>query len=265
VSTRDGYKHGTPCWVDHSSKDPAAAAKFYGGLFGWETEDQMPPDAPGHYFMATLNGRDVAALGMGQAEDAPPMWNTYIWVDSADEAATRAQTAGGTPTGEPFDIFDAGRMAVLQDHAGAWFCIWQAGNRRGAGIVNEPGAWCWSELQTRDAEGSKRFYGEVFGWRAIPIERDGDEYTTWQLPDSGEDRPIGGMSQMTDDRWPAEVPSHWSIAFAVSDTDAVAADCEERGGGVAMPPFETPFGRTSVLLDPLGASFAVIRLTDATG
>jgi uncharacterized protein len=30
------------------------------------------------------------------------MWNTYFWVDSADEAASRVRAAGGVVT-EPFD------------------------------------------------------------------------------------------------------------------------------------------------------------------
>lgn len=262
MSERDGYDNGVPCWVDHSSTDPGAAAEFYGGLLGWETEDMMPPGSPMRYIMCRLRGRDVAAFGSQQAEGAPPMWNTYVWVDSADRAVEQAQAAGGSAMVEAFDVFDAGRMAVLQDQAGAWLCVWQAGTQRGAGVVNEPGAWCWSELATRDPEGSERFYGEVFGWQAVTTDLGGgNDYTLWHRAgdDPQEASPLGGMSVMGD-RWPAEVPPHWSIAFAVDDADARTARAQELGGSVTMAPFDTPVGRTAVLADPLGAPFSVITL-----
>src|SRR3954471_5217170 len=113
---RDGYIPGVPCWIDTSQPDPEAAVDFYRGLFGWEFEDVMPPDAPGKYFIGRIRGGDVAAVG-SQGEGAPPqaVWNTYIWVDSADEAAAKVREAGGQVVLEPFDVMDAGRMAVCTD------------------------------------------------------------------------------------------------------------------------------------------------------
>jgi uncharacterized protein len=99
MSERDGFEHGVPCWVDHSSADPQGAADFYGALFGWEAEDRMPPEAPGSYFMCRLRGRDVAALSSQQSESARATWNTYVWVDSADEAVERAKTGGAAGQG----------------------------------------------------------------------------------------------------------------------------------------------------------------------
>ena len=93
---RDGYIPGVPCWVDTTQPDPEAAVDFYSGLFGWEFEDVMPPGSEGKYFIARLRGGDVAAVGSIPA-GAPPiaMWNTYIWVDSADETASKVRDAGG--------------------------------------------------------------------------------------------------------------------------------------------------------------------------
>src|SRR3954467_5257096 len=128
MAERDGYPAGVPCWIDTSQPDPEAAVAFYGGLFGWQLEDVMPSDAPGKYFMARLHGGDVAAVG-SQGEGPPPqaVWNTYIWVDSADETAAKVRDAGGRVLTEPFDVMDAGRMAILADPAGAAFCPWQGG------------------------------------------------------------------------------------------------------------------------------------------
>src|SRR5215469_14654338 len=93
---RDGYIPGVSCWVDTSQPDPDAAVAFYSGLFGWEFEDVMPPGSPGRYAIARIRGDDVAAVG-SIAEGAPAMatWNTYVWVDSADETAAKIQAAGG--------------------------------------------------------------------------------------------------------------------------------------------------------------------------
>src|ERR1700746_689714 len=131
MRTRDGYLPGGPCWVDTSQPDPDAAVAFYGGLFGWEFEDVMPPGSPGRYFIARLGGGDVAAVG-SQPEGSPPMaaWNTYIWVVSADAAVSKVLNAGGRVVMEPFDIMDAGRMAVCTDPAGAAFCVWQGNPHR---------------------------------------------------------------------------------------------------------------------------------------
>jgi predicted enzyme related to lactoylglutathione lyase len=50
VPDRDGYIPGVPCWIDTSQPDPKAAVSFYGGLFGWEFEDVMPPESEAEVF-----------------------------------------------------------------------------------------------------------------------------------------------------------------------------------------------------------------------
>src|SRR4029077_2803039 len=126
---RDGYIPGVPCWVDTRQPDPQAALPFYAGLFGWEFEDMMPEGSEEAYMVARIRGGDAAAVGSIPA-GAPPVarWNSYIWVASADETTTKARAAGGQVVSEPFDVMDAGRMAVLADPEGATFCIWQAKN-----------------------------------------------------------------------------------------------------------------------------------------
>src|ERR1700733_10581297 len=117
---RDGYLPGVPCWGDPSQPDPPAAVAFYGGLFGWDFEDALPPSSAGSYFIARLRGGDVAAVGSQPGgAPLPAAWNTYVWVQSADEAASRVVDAGGRVVTDPFDVMDAGRMAVCTDPEGA--------------------------------------------------------------------------------------------------------------------------------------------------
>src|SRR6266513_2258090 len=182
MSTREDYPAGVPCWVDTNQPDPADAARFYSGLFGCQTEDTMPPDAGAHYYMARIDGRDAAAIS-SQPPGAPPqaVWNTYIRVESADDAAARVREAGGRVLSEPFDVFDAGRMGVFADPEGAVFCVWQPGSHRGSAAVNEHGAVNFNNLHTGDVEAARAFYGAVFGWTTIDAGS-----PMWALPGYGD-------------------------------------------------------------------------------
>ena len=270
---RDGYLPGVPCWIDTSQPDPEAAVAFYNGLFGWDFEDVMPPGSAGKYFIARLRGGDVAAVS-SQPESGPPMavWNTYVWVESADEAASKVLASGGRVLMDPFDIMGAGRMAVFADPEGAAFCVWQAKEHKGAQIVNEPGSLNFNGLNTRDPEGAKSFYGSLFGWQPLGL---GGGAEMWRLPGYGsflEQSDPGLGERMASTGAPEgfadvvatlnpiaadqpDVPAHWSVTFAVDDADATAARAAELGGQVVVPPFDAPWVRMSVITDPQGATF----------
>jgi predicted enzyme related to lactoylglutathione lyase len=269
---RDGYIPGVPCWIDSSQPDPEAALPFYRGLFGWEFENVMPEGSEGVYFIARIRGGDVAALG-SIPEGAPPMatWNTYVWVDSADETATKARQAGGGVVMEPFDVMNAGRMAVLTDPEGAVFFLWQAKDHKGAKVVNEHGSLNFNGLATRDPKGAEAFYGAVFGWKTLRLPAG----VMWTLPGYGdhlEERTPGLRKQQAEMGGPegfidvvatinpiadhdSEAPAHWSVTFAVDDAEAAAAKARELGGEVVAGPFDAPWARLAVITDPQGATF----------
>ena len=269
---RDGYLPGVPCWVDTSQPDPKAAVDFYRGLFGWDFEDMMPPGTPGSYFMARLHGGDVAAIGsIPDGAPAMAMWNTYVAVTDADATAAKVQDAGGRVVSEPFDVMEAGRMAVFSDPEGAVFCVWQAGQHKGARVVNEAGALNFNGLNTRDVAAAKSFYGSVFGWQTLDV---GGGAEMWTLPGYGDEleRATPGLRKMIaefgaaagfedvvasinpigDDQ--AGVPAHWSVTFGTDDADATAAKAAELGGSVVLPPFDAPWVRMTVIRDPQGAT-----------
>ncbi|HEY7622680.1 MAG TPA: VOC family protein, partial [Solirubrobacteraceae bacterium] len=113
MSERTSYEPGTPSWVDLSTPDVDASARFYGGLFGWEVEAAGPPEETGGYAMFKLRGRNVAGVGPIMQEGQPPVWSTYVSTDDADGAVARAQEAGGSVVVEPMQVMDAGRMAFV--------------------------------------------------------------------------------------------------------------------------------------------------------
>ena len=297
---RDGYIPGVPCWVDASEPDPDAALDFYGGLFGWEFEDAMPSASDGKYFIArgdapgssifdtsrNLRSGDVAAVGSITA-GAPrrAKWNTYFWVDSAANVASKVRDAGGRIVAEPFDFKDAARVAALTDPEGAAFRVWEAKEHRGARLVNDPGALVFNNLNTRDVDGAKSFYASVFGWETGSI---GGGAKGWTLPGYGdwlerEHHPglreqmadagapegfedvVGSIVPIADDQ--PDTPAHWSVTFATDDADATAAKAAELGGRVMVPPFDAPWStstytiRITVIADPQGAMFSASKFT----
>jgi uncharacterized protein len=264
MTNQDRYIPGVPCWIDTTQPDPEAAVKFYGELFGWQFEDVMPPESPARYFIARLEGGDVAAVS-SQPEGAPTAWNTYIWVADADETAAKVRAAGGSVLSEPMDIGEAGRMGVFADPAGAAFSAWQPNQHRGATVVNEPGSLNFNDLHTNDVEGARAFYGAVFGWDLL-------ELWMWALPAYGdflEERTPGLRERVVEYGAPprfsevvatcvpeaGDEPARWAVTFAVADADAIAARAAELGATIVLPPTEAPWVRTTVITDPQGATF----------
>ena len=253
MSAVEEHKAGTFCWIELGTTDTGAARNYYKDLFGWS--DAAEQD----YVMLKLSGKEVGGLyeltDEMRAHGVPPHWLSYVSVVSADETAKKAESLGATILKEPFDVFAVGRMAVIQDPTGAVFAVWQPRTHIGARVINEPGSLCWNELATRDVDGAKAFYKKVFGWEGDTGEADGMTYTEWKL--DGET--IGGMLEMGD-QFPAEVPAHWLVYFAVDDTDATVASAGELGGSVTVPATDIPPGRFAVLNDTHGAHFAVITM-----
>ena len=259
MSERDDYPAGVPCWVETLQDDPWAAAGFYGALLGWE-----PLGSGGEleYVVARLRGRDVAGLGTAPVPGggAPPSWITHVRVERVEAAMERVQAAGGAVLDGPVDADPAGRFAVLADPTEARFCVWEADIRDGAMLVNEPGAWAMSALQTTDPARAAAFYGAVFGWAAEPYG------PVWLLrlpgytggtPDQPVPRDVVAVMAPLGD---AGEVSRWDVDFWVLDADAAARHAAELGGRVVAPPHDRPPFRSAVLGDPAGATFSVSAL-----
>jgi uncharacterized protein len=253
MPTRDSYTQGTPNWVDLQTTDQAAAKAFYAGVFGWSYDDQ-PMDGGAVYSIAKIGDESVAAVAPQSPElaaaGAPPMWNTYLAVDSVDEASAKVGPAGGTVAMAPFDVMDAGRMAFVLDPSGAAVALWQANQHIGSTLVNEPGTVVWNELIT-DSPAAVTFYEQVLGVTTTTTEMGENKYTMFQV--AGKE--VGGTTPPMMEG----VPNHWHVYFAVSDADATTAKITEMGGSVMMAPFDTPIGKMAVVADPQGAVFSLFQ------
>jgi predicted enzyme related to lactoylglutathione lyase len=264
----DEYPAGVPCFVDTITEDLAGAQRFYGGLFGWEFVGPglTPGDPPGEYFVARVSGLDVAGIGrLGDGVAPPPSgWTTHVAVASADEASADASAAGGTVLLEPVDAAPAGRMAIVADPAGAALCLWQAGGRAGAQLVNAPSAWAMSVLTTPDPDGAQAFYGRMFGWEAEAFPDGGPGLSLFRRPGyvGGEpEQPVprdvvAAMMALPQGSGPAA----WNLDFWIADAEHAAAAAPGLGGSVIAAPHDAPPFRRAVLAAPDGATFSVSEL-----
>ena len=259
----DTYTQGTPNWVELVTPDQRAAAEFYGALFGWQMVENPLDD--GHvYIVGNLQGDAVAGITfqLPELEGHPAFWNVFLAADDVDAVAARVGPAGGVVEQDPFDFFDFGRTARIQDPTGARVGLWQPGSMRTV-RANEPGTPIWNELLTPDIGRATQFYADVFGlsadthpvpWATTPT------YTTF----AAAGRQIAGVAPVTDGAL-EEAPPHWNVYFNVVDTDAALARVTELGGAAITPPMDIEPGRFAVVADPTGAMFNVIAINPETG
>lgn len=254
------YEPGTPCWIELATPDVDAAKAFYTAMFGWEYT--IGGAETSFYVMPQLEGHDVAGM-MAQGDDeraqgVPPMWRTYVSVESADEVAARVPELGGTLLAPAFDVMDFGRSTVFLDAEGAFLAAWEPKTHIGSAIVNQPGAFGWSELASRDPDTAKAFYTALFGWTTRDASsEEGAQYTEFLV---GE-RSVAGLLPITSRM--GDMPAAWTVYFEVDDCGAAIEHATSNGGDVYFGPMEVPdVGQFAVLGDPQGAAFAVIK-TDA--
>jgi predicted enzyme related to lactoylglutathione lyase len=248
MGERTSHPPGTISWSDLGTTDPEAAKTFYSSLFGWEQND-LPIPSGGTYTMLRKDGRDAAALSAAQ-EGMPAFWNTYVTVESAADAAAKAAELGATVIAEPFDVMDAGRMAVIQDPTGAMFSVWEPGQSIGAEIVNAPGALTLSQLNTGDPDRAVEFYSALFGWDSEAME--GGPMPYWGFSLGG--RLAGGMMLMPPGM---EAPPHGLNYYGTESVDDAVERIGELGGQILIEPTEVPGGKILVAADPQGAIFGL--------
>ncbi|MFF4957368.1 VOC family protein [Streptomyces sp. NPDC001222] len=230
------FPEGVPCWADVQLPDLEAGKRFYGGLFGWTFEELHASSV-----WACLDGAPVAALVRKWDGRMPTVWTVYFATPDATALAGRIQEAGGQVIVPPTPVGRLGMTALTGDPEGAVFGLWQAGTHPGFGKRHAPGCFTWSEVYTRDADAANAFYSGLFPAPSGPSA----------LPDFG--------CASIQDVFPAEMPPHFLLHFAVKDRAAAIDAVGRLGGRVQVPPFEAWYGRVAVVTDNQGASFALLQ------
>jgi predicted enzyme related to lactoylglutathione lyase len=249
----DTVPFGAPCWIDLMTSDVEGARAFYGQLLGWTSEE--PNQDFGGYVNFQKDGVRIAGCMAKEAGNpVPDLWSIYLAVEDAEATIASAVAHGSTVIVPAMPVGDLGTMGLVTDVGGAAVGLWQPGEHRGFGFLAEPGAPGWFELFTRDHAASVRFYEDVFGW-TTSVQGDTDEFRYTTLGE-GEEQRAGIMD--ASGFLPEGVPAHWSVYFAVEDTDATLAKVKDLGGDVVVPAENTPYGRLATATDPTGAVFKLV-------
>ncbi|RMB83223.1 VOC family protein [Streptomyces shenzhenensis] len=234
------YGEGVPCWVDAQLPDVAAGRRFYGELFGWTFDEEVPDSAAAVW--ARKDGSPVAALTHKTDGRMPTVWTVYFATPDARALCGRIRAAGGQIVTAPVPVDGLGAAALATDPEGAVFGLWQAGDHPGFGRRHEAGTFGWVELYARDTQAANAFYGSLFHDALFGADAE---------PDFGR-APVS-------DVFPAEMPPHFLVHFLVADCEQAVGAVQRLGGRVQAPAFDASYGRVAVVTDNQGASFALLQ------
>jgi predicted enzyme related to lactoylglutathione lyase len=108
---------GAMTWNDLVTPDPDGAAAFYGGLFGWTTEEM-----PGSGGYRVIRNGERSNGGILPADSMPPSWMPYFGHEDTRRLAQDIEGLGGRLINGPVQV-PAGEFAVLGDPQGAVFAV----------------------------------------------------------------------------------------------------------------------------------------------
>ena len=246
--------HGKFVWHELMTKDPEAALKFYGELFGWKFKSG---DAgPMIYHEITVGDRQIGGItGLMGGPGQRPAWNVYVTVDKVDAAVERATRTGGKSCMPAMDIPNTGRFAMVADPSGAVIApfTYAGAEMNKSDVTDQPGSFIWNELLTDAPDKVKPFYGEVFGWSTR--EQDMGPMGTYTLfQNQGKD--VAGMMKR-----PADVPANfWMFYVSVPDVDAAQKKAVALGARAMEAPMDVPgVGRMATIIDPQGAVISLFK------
>jgi predicted enzyme related to lactoylglutathione lyase len=255
MSDAKTFVANVPSWLDLSSTDPARSRDFYGKVFGWKI-DVGGPETRG-YGMAKTGDKFVAGIGPNQDPNAPSAWMIYIGTRDVDALAKKVEAAGGKVVAPPMKVMESGRMVVFQDPVGAYFAAWEPNQMNGFDVTSAPDSFGWGELNARGIDKATAFYTKVFGWSQKTSDMGDANPPYTEFKHDGQS--ILGAMEMNP-MVPQEVPSYWMAYFTVADVDKAHGKATDLGAREMMEPQDFPGGRFSILSDPQGAVFGLLKM-----
>jgi len=252
------HRENTFCWADLVTIDANAAKKFYKTVFNWSAID-VPAGENQTYTMLQKDGKNVCALYAmdkeRQQQSEPPFWQSYVAVKDIDAIIKKVIKLEGKIILSPFDIFDYGRMSVIQDPTGASLALWQANQHIGAELIKEQDTICWNELYTENIAIATEFYSTLFGWTAHQVTGAvGEEYTVFKSGDFA----VGGMLKIESNC--EAISPHWAVYFSVENCDSSLEFFQSQGATVKSEVMEYEGQeRFAVVQDPQGAHFLIVE------
>jgi predicted enzyme related to lactoylglutathione lyase len=239
-------------WRELSTRDPEAATRFYGEVFGWKVTT-VPMGESYTYYLAHNGEKQVAGFSPKMGDDpSPDGWVGYVQVESVDDAAAKARSLGAQELVAPSDIPDVGRFALLADPQGAMITLFKPSKEDEPPTNPTPvEEFCWEQLNATDVAAAKAFYTAVMPW-SVGSFLDNETFNAG-------DCPVASMRAT-----PPGVPAHWISHVVVDDLAGARARVTRNGGAVMME--EIPVagvGSFAVVRDPAGAVICLFKGSSA--
>ena len=115
-------KTGRCAWNELSTSDPVAARRFYGGQFGWTSDDFMDMGEHGEYRFVDHHGLRLGAVA-GAMQGQPSHWRYYFRVPSVSAAKNTAEAKGGKVVMGPMEVPGGDHIIIGIDPQGAEFAL----------------------------------------------------------------------------------------------------------------------------------------------
>lgn len=235
-------------WRELSTRDPEAATRFYGEVFGWKVT--TVPMGENYTYHLVYNGeKQIAGFAPKMGDDpSPEGWIGYVHVADVDAAAAAAKAHGATVVVPPSDIPDVGRFSLLADPQGAMITAFKS-LKDGEAPKGPPpvGDFCWEQLNTTDVAAAKAFYTAALPWSL-------GSFLGSETFNAG-DCPVASMMAT-----PPGVPAHWISHVVVDDLAGARARVARNGGKVMMEEIPVPgLGAFAVVSDPAGAVICLFK------
>lgn len=244
---------GQILWYELLTTNMKAAEDFYTKTVGWTVAPFEGAPEPYDMFMRAPDAPVGGVMTIPQGMNFPPHWEMYVGVSKLEDAVQQIERLGGSALGPVIDVPTVGRMRTMTDPQKAVFAIYESATAQPPESERQIGQVSWHELATTDAEAAMKFYGDMFGWTALPPFDMGPMGKYYMFKRTFD---LGGM--MNKPKEMEHAPPHWGLYFRVPDINAGAERVKSNGGQVLNGPMEVPGGDWIVnCMDPQGASFAL--------
>jgi len=244
-------------WADMFTTDPAAATKFYTGLFGW-TADTTSQN--GRTYTVFRNGsRPVAGLASRPQAHAkrPSRWIGYVAVTNLASTLKLVTEAGGVIRAGAREFPDRGTQAIIADGEGSTLGLLQSASGDSADDEPKPGDWNWFELFVKQPQVVTAFYRQVIAYDVAPDLRT-ERKNDFVLSSGGLAR--AGVAPLPDRE---DAKPGWLAVVRVANLDETLARAVKLGGEVLVPPRPAAYeSRFAIIADSTGGSVGLVEYVD---
>jgi predicted enzyme related to lactoylglutathione lyase len=250
-------------WADLVTADVAAAAGFYGKVFGWTFETYGGEDDRETYTLVLSSGLPIGGMLYDaralQGDIPSARWIGLVSVAAPQDAAAAVAKHGGKVVFAPTLLGERGETAVFQDPEGTLFGVVKSTNGDPQDYLGDENEWVWVDLWSNDVARAAEFYRAVVGYETTPAGAEGTGRSGVHLRSGGYVR--AGIMQKRDPR----TSSVWLPYVRVASAEQTAAAARAAGGQVLHGPTSFGRGMIAIVADPTGAPVGVVQLPGTEG